>query len=76
MKPLTLIGTLLVVAGILGFVLGGVSWTETESVAEIGDIQLTNQEEKSFNIPTMASAVAVAVGAGLIMVIGGLARKS
>lgn len=73
MKPLTLIGTLLVLAGILGFVFGGISWTETESVAEIGDIQLTNEEEKSFNIPSMASAVAI--GAGLIMVIGGLSRK-
>lgn len=71
MKPITLIGTILVALGILGFVIGGVSWTETESVAEIGDVQITNEEENSVAIPQMASAIAV--GAGLIMVIAGVA---
>lgn len=73
MKPLTMIGAILVALGILGFVLGNVSWTETESVAEIGDLQITNEEENSVAIPTMASAIAV--GAGLVMVIAGAARR-
>lgn len=74
MKPLTTIGVILLALGILGFVLGGVSWTETESVAEIGDVQITNEEEKSFAIPQVASAIAV--GAGLIMVVAGAARRN
>ena len=74
MKPVTMIGAVLVILGIVGLALGGISWTETESVAQIGGLQITNEEENSFAIPPLASAIAL--GVGLVMVVIGVGRKS
>lgn len=73
MKGLMIVGVLLTVIGISGFIFGGVNWTETETVAELGSFKITDTDEKGFHLPPVASGVCVAVG--VIFVALGAMRK-
>lgn len=73
MKGISIVGAILIAIGILGFVLGGVSYQETETVAEIGDFSLKDTDEKTFSLPPLASGAIL--GTGVILLILGVARK-
>lgn len=73
MKPLVIIGILLTLLGISGFIFGGVSWTETETVAEIGSLKITDNDEKGFQVPPVAAGICIAVG--VVFVSLGAMRK-
>ena len=64
MKPLAILGLVLIVLGIGGLIFRSVHWTETKNVADIGPIQINSQEEHSVWIPTVAGIAAVVAGAG------------
>jgi hypothetical protein len=68
MKPLAILGLVLIVLGIGGLIFRSVHWTETKNVADIGPIQINSQEEHSLWIPTVAGIAAVVAGVGLIFV--------
>lgn len=68
MKPVTMIGIVLIVLGALGFIFGGFSFTETEEIAQFGDVEITNQEEESFNVPPLLSGLLVIGGVVLVAV--------
>lgn len=59
-------GIILVVLGILGFIFGGISWTETEQVADIGPLEIQTEQEETLPIGPLASGAAVV--AGLVLV--------
>lgn len=63
------IGILLVVLGLIGFVLGGFSFTQTDEVADLGEFELNREETRSVHIPPIASGAAVAVG--LVLIVAG-----
>lgn len=65
-------GVILIVVGILGLVMGGLSWTQRETVLEMGPIEVTAQEEKSLPIPPMVGGLALA--AGVVLLIGSRKR--
>ena len=64
MRPIGVLGTLLVVAGIVVLALRGVSYTKSEEKVEIGPVEIA-AKEKGFITPA-AGIVAIAVGALLI----------
>ena len=66
MKVATLVGLVLLVLGIVGFVLGGFSFTRREKVAEIGPIQATADTHHSVSISPVLSAIAVVGGVLLV----------
>ena len=68
MKPVAILGVVLIVLGIGGLVLHNVHWTETKNVVDAGPIQINSQEEHSLWIPTVAGIAAVVAGVGLIFV--------
>lgn len=70
---ITLIGTILIVLGIVGVSYKYFTYTTTEKVAEIGSVQITADEEKTVVISPLLSGLAI--GAGVIFVIVGLRRK-
>jgi hypothetical protein len=72
MKPLAILGLVLIVLGIGGLIFRSVHWTETKNVADIGPIQINSQEDHSVWIPTAAGIAAVIAGLGLVFV----SRKS
>ena len=67
MKSLTLFGVVLVVLGVIGLVVANVTFTEHKTVLDAGPIKITQNQEKSVPIPTIAGIVAVVAGLGLIL---------
>jgi uncharacterized membrane protein YidH (DUF202 family) len=66
MKPIMILGVVLILAGIGGLVLRSVHWTETKNVVDAGPLQVNTQEDHSVWIPTAAGIVAVIAGVGLV----------
>jgi hypothetical protein len=66
MKPLALVGVLLIVLGIVGLVVENVSFTERKTVLDVGPLKVQADEQKVVPIPTIAGVVAVVVGLGLV----------
>ncbi len=66
MKPIAILGLVLIVLGIGGLFISHVSWTETKPVVKIGPLQVNSQEDHTVWIPTAAGVVAVLAGLGLV----------
>ncbi len=68
MKPLSIAGLLLIIAGIAGLILGRFSYTTTEKVLEVGPLVATAEEEHAINIRDVAASAAIAAGVVLVFV--------
>jgi len=68
MKVSTVVGIILVVIGVIGFALGGISFTHEKKDVDIGPLQVSHKQTKTVPISPILSTVAVVVGAGLIVV--------
>lgn len=66
MKPLTIIGVVLILAGIAGLALGRFTYTTEEKVMEIGPIVATAEKEHSIRVPDIAGIIAVIAGGALV----------
>jgi len=68
MKPISIIGVLLIVAGIAALVLGEVSFTRHETVVQLGDAKIEAQTKDTYPIPAIAGIAAVVAGVVLVVV--------
>jgi len=68
MKPVSIIGVLLIVAGVAALVLGEVSFTKRETVVQIGDAKLDAETRNTYPIPAVAGIAAVVAGVVLVVV--------
>jgi len=66
MKPIAMLGVLLIVLGVAGLFLSRVTWTETKPVVKVGPLQVNAQEDHTIWIPTAAGIAAVLAGVGLV----------
>jgi hypothetical protein len=73
MKPLAIIGVVLIVLGLLALAYQGVTYTTKEKVVDIGPLKVEAEREKTVPLPPVLGGVAVV--AGLVLVIVG-ARRS
>jgi TRAP-type C4-dicarboxylate transport system permease small subunit len=64
-KPL---GILLIVAGALGLIYGGFSYTKDTHTTKVGPLVLQVQEKDTVYVPVLVSAAAIALGALLLLV--------
>ena len=64
-----LIAIVLIVAGVLGLVYGGFSYTKDTTAIKIGPIELSVKEKETVNIPMWAGIGAIVIG-GLLLVLG------
>jgi len=67
-------GIVLIVIGIVGFAMGGFSFTRDRTVADIGPIEIQAEERESFPIPPIAAGAALV--AGLVLVVMGSKRNA
>ena len=72
-NALIILGAVIAILGLIGFVVPIVSTQSTKDVAKVGDIKLQTTERKSYEIPPLAAGGAVAVGVILLGI--GLARR-
>ena len=57
-------GIFLVILGGFSLLGGGFSWTEDETVMEMGPMEATAETRKSANIPPMVAGALILVGVG------------
>ena len=69
MKPLAILGVILILAGIAGLIVGRFTYQTQEKVLQVGPVVATAEKEHSIRIPDVASIVAVVAG-GLLVVAG------
>ena len=68
MKPATIIGILLIVLGIAGFAMGGISVTHEKKDVDMGPVQISHKKTDTFPISPVLSTVSLVAGIGLIAV--------
>jgi hypothetical protein len=73
MRPISIIGVVLIVVGLLALVYQGVTYTKRETVLDIGPVHATADRQKTVPLPPIVGAIVVA--GGVVLLIGG-ARKT
>jgi hypothetical protein len=68
MKPIAMLGIVLLLAGLVGMFVSRVGYTETKPVVKLGPLELDSHEDHSVWIPTAAAIAAMLAGAGLVVV--------
>jgi len=72
-KAATVVGILLIVIGIVGFALGGFSYTHEKKDVDLGPLQVSHKEKSTLPISPILSSVSLVAGVGLVVV--GTRRK-
>jgi uncharacterized membrane protein len=67
MKPLVIVGIVLVVLGVVALVYQGFSYTTERQVADLGIAEIRSQDTETVPIPPWVGVVLVAVGVGAIL---------
>jgi hypothetical protein len=70
MKPLSMVGILLVVLGALALAYQGIHYTHREKIIDVGPIHATADEQKTIPLPPIIGAIALAGGIALLVVGG------
>jgi hypothetical protein len=68
MKPATIIGILLIVIGIIGFAVGGFSFTHEKKDVDLGPLQVSHKQTSTVPIPPILSGIALIGGIALVVV--------
>jgi hypothetical protein len=68
MNAAKVIGIILIILGVLGFIYKGVSYTTKETVVDVGPLEVQAEKEKTVPIPEILSGVAIVAGIGLLVV--------
>ena len=66
MKPIAVLGILLIAIGIAGLLIANISFTEKKVIVDAGPLKITADQQRTIPIPTIAGVIAVVVGAGLL----------
>jgi TRAP-type C4-dicarboxylate transport system permease small subunit len=62
-----IVAIVLILAGSLGLVYGGFSYTKDTQEAKIGPLELSVKETKTVNVPVWAGVAAIVAGGGLLL---------
>ncbi len=74
MKPLPLIGVVLIVLGLVALVYQGVNYTSRETVLDIGPLHATAERQKTLPLSPVLGIAALA--GGLVLVVAGSRRAA
>ena len=69
MTAMRIVGVLLLVLGLTGFLTGGFSFTKDTTQAKLGPLELTVKEKETVNVPQWLSLGAMVLG-GVVLVLG------
>jgi len=68
MKPITIVGIVLILGGVAALVFGGITYSKNETVLDVGGLQLEAKTKESVPIPQIAAILAAIAGVGLVLV--------
>ena len=67
MKAATIVGVLLIILGVIGFAVGGISFTHEKKDVDLGPIQVSHQQTQTLPISPILSTISLIAGAGLVV---------
>ncbi len=70
MNSIKIAAMVLIVAGILGLVYGGFSYTKETHETKLGPIELSVKDKETVNVPVLAGVGAIVVGGALLLFAG------
>jgi hypothetical protein len=68
MKPATIVGILLILFSIIGFVTGGISFTHQKKDVDAGPIQISHKTQDTLPISPVLSTISLLAGLGLVVI--------
>ncbi|MFO1058525.1 MAG: hypothetical protein U1E53_16350 [Dongiaceae bacterium] len=66
MRPLAVIGVILILIGIVALAFQTISFTTKEQVAKVGPIEATTENQHNVALPPILGVVAIVIGGGLV----------
>jgi len=69
MNTTTVIGIILIVLGVVGLIYGGITYTSSKNVVDMGAIQLQVDQKKEIPLSPIFGAGAVLIGV-ILMIVG------
>ena len=67
MKPITIIGILLILLGIVGYATGGLSFTKEKKVVDVGSVQISRKTQDTLPLSPIISTISLVAGLGLVV---------
>lgn len=68
MKPIMIVGIVLIVLGIAGMIFQGVTYTTREPVVDVpGVVKVTSERQKTIPIPLILGAIALVGGIAIVV---------
>jgi len=67
MNAIKMVAIGLIIAGVLGLMYGGFSYTKDTTTAKIGPLELSVKEKQTINVPVWAGVVAIVAGGALLL---------
>jgi hypothetical protein len=67
MKPVMLVGVILIVLGVVALAYRGITYTTQEEVAKIGPLEAKVEREKTIPLPPVLGGLALASGVVLVV---------
>jgi hypothetical protein len=67
-NTMTIVGVVLIVLGTVGLIYGGITYTSSKDVVDIGSVHLQVDQKHEIPLSPIFGAVAVAIGVALMLV--------
>lgn len=68
MNAIKIVAIALIVAGCLGLIYGGFTYTKQTDQVKLGSLELSIKDRETVNIPVWAGVAAIVAGAALLLV--------
>ena len=70
MKPLAIVGIVLIVLGAVALAYQGITYTKTERVVDLGPLKIDAEREKTIPLPPILGGIALVAGVVLLIASG------
>jgi hypothetical protein len=70
MKPLAIVGIILIVLGAVALAYQGITYTKTERVVDLGPLKIDAKREKTIPLPPILGGIALVAGVVLLIASG------
>ena len=74
MRPVTILGVLLITLGVIALVYEGITYTTKRTVIDVGPVEVQAEEQRRIPLPPILGAVAIA--GGVVLVVAGAKRSA
>lgn len=74
MRPLVLVGVVLIALGVIALAYEGITYTTKRTVVDVGPLEVQAEEQKRIPLPPILGALSIA--GGLVLVLAGMRRSA